>query len=93
MLELGKTVMYEFWYDYVKPKYEEKGKLCYMDLSNCIFHVRTDNIYKDIVEDVEARFDASSYELERPLSKGKNKKIIGLIKYELGIKSWMNLFD
>ena len=87
MLELGKTVMYEFWYDYVKAKYEEKGKLCYMDLSNCIFHVRTDNIYKDIVEDVEARFDASSYELERPLSKGKNKKIIGLIKDELGRKS------
>ena len=72
--------MYEFWYNYVKPKYEEKANLCYMDLSNCIFHVRADNIYKDIVEDVEARFDASSYELERPLSKGKNKKIIGFNK-------------
>ena len=49
--------MYEFWYDYVKPKYGENGKLCYMDTGSLIVHVKTDDIYKDIAEDIETRFD------------------------------------
>ena len=52
ILDLSKTVMYEFWYDYVKPKYDEKAKLCYMDTDSFIVHVKTDDIYKDI-KDVE----------------------------------------
>ena len=72
--------MYEFSYDYVKPKYGEKVKLCYMDTDSFIVYPKTDDIYKDISEDLETRFDTSNYELEcnsieRPLSKGKNKKI------------------
>ena len=49
--------MYEFWYDYVKPKYGENVKLCYIDTGSFIIHVKTNDIYKDIAEDVETRFD------------------------------------
>ena len=64
ILDLSKTVIYEFWYDYVKPKYGENAKLCYMDTDSFIVHVKTDDIYKDIAEDVETRFDTSNYESE-----------------------------
>ena len=83
ILELSKILMYEFCYDYVKPKYCEKTNLYYMDTNNFIVHIKTDDIYKDIAEDVETRFDTSNYELDRPLPKGKNKKVIGLMKDEL----------
>ena len=49
--------MYEFWYDYVKPKYGEKAKLRYMDTDSFIVYIKADYIYKDIAEDVEIRFD------------------------------------
>ena len=75
--------MYKFWYDNVKPKYDEKAKLCYMDTNIFIAYVETDDIYKDIVEDVEKRLETSNYELHRPLPKGKNKEVIGLIKDKL----------
>ena len=52
--------MYEFWYDYVKPKYEEKAQLYYMDIYCFIVPVKTDDVYKDIAEDV----DTSNHELE-----------------------------
>ena len=80
VLELSKIVMYEFCYDYVKPKYGEKLKLCYMDTDCFIEYIKTDDIYKDIAEDVQNRFDTSNYELDRPLPKGKNRKVIGLMK-------------
>ena len=48
MSDLSKTVMYEFWYDYVKPKYGEKVKLCYMDTDSFTVHAKIDDIYKDI---------------------------------------------
>ena len=53
--------MYEFWYDYVKPKYGEKGKLCFMDTDSFIVYIKTNDIYKGIVEDIETRFDSSHY--------------------------------
>ena len=74
ILDLGKTVMYEFWYDYVKPKYGQNAKLCYMDTDSFIVHVH---------EDVETRFDTSNVKIDRPLPKGKNKNVIGLMKDEL----------
>ena len=83
ILELSKIVIYEFRYDYMKPKYEEKGKLCYMDTESFIVYVKADDIHEDIAEDVETRFDTSNYELDRPLPKVKNKKVIGLMKDEL----------
>ena len=66
--------MYEFWYNYAKPKYDENAKVCYMDTDSFIAHVKTDDIYKDTAEDVETRFDTSSFELDRPLPKRKKKK-------------------
>ena len=78
--------MYQFWYDYVKPKYGKQAKLCYMDTDSFIVYIKTDDIYKDIAEDVETRFDTSNYELERLLPKEKNKKVIELTKDELGGK-------
>ena len=85
-LDLSKTVMYEFWYDYLKPEYGENVKACYMDTNSFIAHVKTDDIYKDIAEDVEKRFNTSNYEIDRPLPKGKNKKVVGLMKDKLGGK-------
>ena len=87
--QLGKTLMYEFWYDYVKPKYCEKAKLCDMDTdrSDFIVYIKTDDIYKDIAEDVGGRLHTSNYELDWPLPKEKIKKVNGLMKDELGAKS------
>ena len=86
ILDLGKTVMYEFWYDYGKSKYGETLKLFYMDTDSfdSIIYVKADDIFKDIAEDFETRFDTLNFELGRPLPKEKNKKVIGLIEAELG---------
>ena len=60
-IDLSKNVMYEFWQDYVKLRYDENANLCYMDTNSFIVPVKTKNIYKDIAEDVEARFDTSNF--------------------------------
>ena len=86
ILEINKTLIYEFWYDYMKPKYGDNVKFCYMDTDSFITHSKTEDFYKDIIDVVEKRFDTSNYEVNRPLSTGKNKKVIGLMKYELGGK-------
>ena len=77
--------MYEFWYDYIKPNYQDKVKLCYMDTDSFVIHIIIDDFYKDIANDVENWFDTSNYNEDdkRPLPKGKNKKVIGLFKDEL----------
>ena len=62
ILELIKILIDEFRYDYLKPKYGEKAKLCYMDTDSFIVYIETDDIYKDISEDVETRFGTSNYE-------------------------------
>ena len=82
ILDLSETVMYEFWYDYVKPNYGKNTKLSYMDTDSFIVHVKTDNISKDIAEDVETRFDTSNFEIDRPLPKGKKKVSGGKIMKE-----------
>ena len=74
ILYLNEILMFEFWYDYVKPKYGKKTKLCYMDTDSFIAYIKRDDIYKGIEEDVETKFDTSDYELDRPLLKGKNEK-------------------
>ena len=85
-LEINKTLMYEFWYDYMKPKYNDNVRLCYMDTDSFVMHIKTNDFYEDIANDIENRFDTSNYEVNRPLPTGKNKKIIGLMKDELGGK-------
>ena len=88
MLDISKTLMYEFWYDYIKLKYQEKAKLCYMDTDSFIMHIKTEDFYKDIANDVEKWFDTSNYDKndKRPLPIGKNEKVIGKFKDELGGK-------
>ena len=86
ILDISKILMYEFWYDYMKPKYYDNVKLCYMDTDSFVMYIKTNDFYKDIANDVEKRFGTSNYEVNRPLPIGKNKKVIGLMKYELGGK-------
>ena len=85
-MDISKTLMYEFWYDYMKPKYGDKVKLGYMDTDSFIMHIKTEDFYQDIANDVEKRFDTSNYEVSRPLPTRKNKKVIELMKDELGGK-------
>ena len=86
LLDLSKTIMYEFHYDYMIPKYGDRLKLCYMDTDSLIYIIKTEDFYSDISPDVESRFDTSGYPNDgsRPLPVGKNKKVIGLMKDELG---------
>ena len=83
VLEISKTLMYECRYDYIKPKYQNNSKLCYMDTDRFIIHIKTEDFYEDIADDVERKFDTSNYDVNRPLSTGKNKRVIGLMKDEL----------
>ena len=55
ILDLSKTVMCEFWYDYVKPKFSENGNICYLDTDTFIVYIKAGDIYKDIVEDVKKK--------------------------------------
>ena len=78
ILEISKTLMYEFWYDYMKPKYyyilvscNHNVKLCYMDTDSFIMNIKTNDFYEDIASDVENRFDTSNYEVNRPFTNRK----------------------
>ena len=86
ILGISKTVMYEFWYDYLKPKYGDKAKLCYTDTDSFIIHIITEDFFEDISNDVESWYDTSNYDENDkiPLPIGKSKKVIGLFKDELG---------
>ena len=81
ILDISKTLMYEFWYDYIKPKYQDRAKLCYMDTDSFVIHIITEDFYEDIAGNVERWFDISNYDEndERLLPMGKNKKEIGFL--------------
>ena len=86
ILDISKTLMYEFWYDYFKPKYGDKAKLCSTDTDSFIIHIITEDFFEDISNDVESWYDTSNYDEndKRPLLIGTNKKLFGLFKDELG---------
>ena len=100
ILQLCKIIMRKFWYDYIKPKYQDKPNLCYTDSYSIIVNIRTyvvnkdivivtiktEDVYKVILNVVKKRFATSNYEIKRPLPIGKNRKMIGLMKGELGVK-------
>ena len=87
ILDLSKIVMYEFHYDYMNQKYPDGLTLCYMDTDSLIYDIETKDFYKDIAKDVKYRFDTSGYNPHRLLLPvGLNKKVIGLMKDELGGK-------
>ena len=80
ILDISKTLLYEFLYGHIKPKYQENAKLCYMDTDSFIIHIKTPDFYKDSAGDVEKRYDTSNDEVDRPLPKEINKNVIGLMK-------------
>ena len=88
ILDISKTLMYEFWYDYIEPKYGDKTKLCFTDTDSFIVNIKTEDFFEDIPNDVERWFDTSNYDKndKRPLPIGKNKKVPGLFKDESGGK-------
>ena len=88
ILDISKMLIYKFWYDYVKPKYSHKARICYMDTDSFVMYIETEDFYKDIASDVERLFDTANYDKKdkRPLPIAKNKKVIGIFKDELGGK-------
>ena len=82
ILDRNKTAMHIFVYDYLKPKYDKNAKICCMDTGSFMVHVKSNDIYNNIVENVKTRFDTSNFELDRPLPKG----LIGLMEDVLGGK-------
>ena len=93
ILDLSKTLIYEFHYDYMRPKYGSKFNLRYMDTGGFVYEIEAKDFYRDIAKGLEKglyreRFNTSGYSKDdnRPLPIGENKKVIGLMKDELGGK-------
>ena len=89
LLNISKTKIYDFWYDYIKPKYSEKADLLY-GYRQLHYSCKTEDFYKDIAKDIEKKFNSSNYDVDRPLLMGKNKKVIGLMKDKSGRKIMNN---
>ena len=88
ILDISKILMYEFWYNYIIPKYEDKAKLCHTDTDSFIIYIKTKDFFEDISNDVERWFDTSNYDKndKRPLPINMNKGVPGLFKDKLGGK-------
>ena len=88
ILDISKTFMYEFWYDYIKSLNRKRKEDCYMDTDSFVLYIKTQDFYKDIAGDVGRWFDTSNYveKNKRPLPIDKNQKVIGRFKDKLGMK-------
>ncbi|KAK3698312.1 hypothetical protein QZH41_006011 [Actinostola sp. cb2023] len=86
ILDLSKTLMYDFHYNYIKSKYGERAKLLFTDTDSLMYEIETEDFYKDISPDVRSLFDTSNYPKDHPscIETGVNKKIIGMFKDEVG---------
>ena len=84
ILDLSKTIMYDFHYNYIKPKYGAKAKLLFTDTDSFMYEIETEDFYKDISKDVKDRFDTSDYPENHPsgIPTGINKKVLGMFKDE-----------
>ena len=89
ILDLSKTIMYEFHYDYIKPKYGDRAKLLFTDTDSFMYEIQTEDFYKDISRDVKDRFDTSDYPENHPsgIPTGINKKVLGMMKDEAAGKN------
>ena len=94
ILDMSKTLMYKFWYEYTKPKYGDRAKLCYTGTDSIIAYIMSEDFYRDIADDVERWFDTSNYDVngKRPLPINKKKKLYGFFKDELGGKIMKEFF-
>ena len=88
ILDIRKILMYKFWYEYIRPKYGDREKLCYTGTDSFVIYIKTEDFFEDISSDVEKWYDTSNYDKDdkKTLSIGKNKKLPGLFKDELGGK-------
>ena len=86
IMGISKIVMYELWYDFVKPKHGKKAKLCYTDTDSFVAYIKNRRHLPRHCKRCLVRFDISNYEIESPLPKGKGKNVIGLMKNESGGK-------
>ena len=88
ILDLSKTLMYDFYYNYIKQKYGDKAKLLFTDTDGSMYEIQTEDLYKDISADVKHRFDTSNYPPDHPsgIPSGFNKKVLGMFKDEVGGK-------
>ena len=89
ILDLSKTLIYKFHYDYMQPKYGCEVEVCYLDTCSFVYGIETEDFYRDITKDVKTKLDISRYLNggNRPLPVGRNKKVIGMMKDELGGKN------
>ena len=89
ILDLSKILMYDFHYNYIKPKYGNKAKLLFTDTDSLLYEIQTEDFYKDISGDVRDRFDTSDYKKDHPsgIPTGINKKVLGMFKDEAAGKS------
>ena len=85
VLDISKTLMFEFWYDYLKPMYGDKIRLCYTDTDSFIMHIKTEDFCKDISADVDKWFGTSNFDKNdnRPSEIVKNKKVLGKVNDEI----------
>ena len=88
ILDLSKTLMYDFHYNYIQSKYDERAKLLFTDTDSLAYEIQTEDFYRDISSDVQAKFDTSNFAPSHPsgILTGKNKKVIGMFKDEAGGK-------
>jgi len=88
ILDLSKTLMYDFHYNYINDKYGDRAKLLFTDTDSLCYEIKTDDFYVDIADDIESRFDTSDYPKDHPsgVKSGVNKKVIGMFKDEAGGK-------
>ena len=84
ILDLSKTLIYDFHYNYIKRKYGDKAKLLLTDTDSSMYEIQTEYFYKDISKDVKYRFDTSNYPPDHPsgIPSGLNKKVLGMFKDE-----------
>ena len=88
ILDLSKTLMFDFHYNYIKDKYDTKAELLFTDTDSLMYKIQTKDFYKDIKKDVESKFDTSDYPASHPsgIPTGLNKKVIGMFKDEVAGK-------
>ena len=88
ILDLSKTLMFDFHYNYIKDKYDTKAELLFTDTDSLMYQIQTEDFYKDISNDVESKFDTSDYPQSHPsgIPTGLNKKVIGMFKDEVAGK-------